>query len=63
MDGDREDLAEFIISNYLTILVKNSQLVDGDDGDLAKFVKKNASQIMIFLPHYMWRKIITIYSC
>ena len=39
MDGDRGDLAEFTISNYLTILVKNSQVVDGD-GDLAKFVKK-----------------------
>ena len=23
-------------------------------GDLAEFAKKNATQIMIFLPHYMW---------
>ena len=27
--------------------------MDGEDGDLA-ILKKNASQIMIFLPHYMW---------
>ena len=41
MDGDRRDLAEFTISNYLTILVlKNSQVVDGYEGDWAKFVKK-----------------------
>ena len=23
-------------------------------GDLVEFGKKNATQIMIFLPHYMW---------
>ena len=56
MDGDCGDLAEFTSSNYLTISAtsncKNSQVVDGDRGDLAEFGKK--TQIMIFLPHYMW---------
>ena len=30
--------------------------MDGDrhDGDLEEFGKKNATQIMIFLPHYTW---------
>ena len=28
--------------------------MDGDRGDLAEFEKNNATQIMIFLPHYMW---------
>ena len=37
-----------VTSNY-----KNSQVVDGDRGDLAKFVKKNATQIMIFLAHFI----------
>ena len=32
---------------------RNSQVVNGDCGDLAKF-GKNATKIMIFLPHYMW---------
>ena len=31
----------------------NSQVVYGDRGDLAEFGKKNATQIMIFLPHYV----------
>ena len=25
-----------------------------DGGDLAEFGEKNVTQIMIFLPHYMW---------
>ena len=36
MDRDRGDLAEYTISNYLTILFKTSEVVDGDDGGLAK---------------------------
>ena len=31
-----------------------SSEVDGDRGDLAEFGKKNATQVMILLPHYMW---------
>ena len=26
----------------------------GNRGDLAEFGRKNATQIMIFFPHYMW---------
>ena len=29
-------------------------------GDLAELVKKNTSQVMIFLPHYMWAKILNV---
>ena len=41
------------IGNYLTILVKNSQVVDGDDGDLAKLVKKRITDHDLPRPLYV----------
>ena len=57
MDGDCGYLAEFTASNYLTILFtsnyKNSQL-SGWRSWRRNRIWKNATQIMIFLPNYMW---------
>ena len=38
------------------------KLAEEADGDVAKFEKKNATQIMSFLPHFCGRKLTSLHA-